>query len=60
MLFVLLKGLDLVFNSAENEGRETSVYKGGKQRLSLPKRSLLAVAGGDRDLNTRNALLLSV
>ena len=30
-------------------------YKGGKQGLSLPQRPLLAVAGGNRDLYTRNA-----
>ena len=35
-------------------------YKGGKQRFSLSQRSLLALAGGNRDLYTRNALLLSV
>ena len=55
-LFALLKGLDLAFNSAKNEGRRHQ-YKGGKRRLSLPQRPLLTVADGDKDFNTRNIFL---
>ena len=57
MLFVPLKGLKLAFSSAENEGRQ---FKGGKWRLYLLQRPLLAVADGDKDPNYRNAWLLSV
>ena len=47
---ICAKGLDMAFTSAKNEVRETP-HKGGKWRFSLPQRPLLAVAGGDRDLN---------
>jgi len=55
MLFVLLKGLDLEFNSAENEGQETTVQ-------GWITEAFFTLASRNRwrqDLNTRKAFLLS-